>query len=97
MYQSSASTTGSGSRAPPSFLDQSASPLPSNGGAFDPLSSLSGGVGGQYPEQVSRGTGGPSMTQSFYQPPTQVPIYPQQPQRRRLDPREAASKLGKGF
>jgi hypothetical protein len=97
MYEPLPSAAGFGARAPPGYPNQQAGPPP-NGGAFDPLGGLSGGGGsGQYPEQVSRGTGGSGMTQSFHQPPTQVPIYPQQPQRRRLDPREAASKLGKGF
>lgn len=99
MYQPSSSSP-YGVRSSSSASHQAGGPPPptAHGGAFDPLGGLSSGPPHQQGEAFGRGPGGgpaAGMTQSFYQPPTQA--FPQQPQRRRIDPREAASKLGKGF
>lgn len=81
----------------------------SSSGAFDPLGGGGGSLPPQRNEPMSNGSGGSQpfdprgggqmggqggMTQSYYVPPTQQPA---PPQRKRLDPREAARAFAKGF
>ncbi|KAL7413049.1 hypothetical protein BDY24DRAFT_415557 [Mrakia frigida] len=81
---------GGGGGPGPSFASSSSSSSLAQRGN-EPL--MNGGGGGA--GFNSRGTGG-GLTQSFYSP-APPPPQPVQPVRKRLDPREAASKLAKGF